>query len=143
MTSVPWITTVNTAPWNATQPVYLRTVSIRRLKTVAGTSDAIGGVGYSGAEQSLSSIEGEVVLFSGLMASIQLSTAGKTTKGTELPGDATSKPIWIIFIPVSVISIYSVRDRDIVLDDEGYRYEVAANQWTSAGYQLSTVRLEA
>lgn len=140
----PWMLTINSAPWNAVQSAYPRTVSIRRLKTVAaGVSDAVGAVGYSGAEQGTTSPEGETILLSGLIASIQLGSAGRTTMNVGLPGNAVQKPVWKVFIPSSAISQYSVRDRDIILDDEGYRYEVSANYWTAAGYELSTVRLEA
>jgi hypothetical protein len=41
------------------------------------------------------------------------------------------------------IEIYDIRDRDIIVDDEGYRYEVSTNFWTGLGYQLSTIREEA
>jgi hypothetical protein len=65
-------------------------------------------------------------------------------RAAELPGDATSKPVWNVFIPASsAITIYSIRDRDIIVDDEGYRYEVGANFWTGLGYQVSTIREEA
>jgi hypothetical protein len=37
---------------------------------------------------------------------------------------------------------YAIRDRDIVVDDEGYRYGVAQNRWTVFGYRLHCVRLE-
>lgn len=139
----PWMLTINSSPWTVIQSAYPRTVSVRRNKTVAGVTDALGAVGYSGAEQGTVSLEGEIILFSGLIASIQLGAAGRTTVNASLPGDAVSKPIWKVFIPSSAISIYSIRDRDIILDDEGYRYEVAANYWTTGGYELSTVRLEA
>ena len=142
MTSVPWLTTINTAPWNATQAVFPRTVEVHRLKTVAGTTDVIGDGGYSGAEQG-SGVAGEIVLYAGLVASIQVAAAGRTTKSGELPGDAVTKAIWNIFIPSSTVTLYQIRDRDIILDDEGYRYEVSTNFWTGLGYQLSTVRLEA
>jgi hypothetical protein len=142
--TLPWMKTLNTAPWNAQQPVCNRVVAIHRLKTVAGSSDAIGGVGYSGAEQSTSSIEGEQVLLTGISASIQVGAVGRTTKG-GLPGDAVSKPVWLIHIPLSSgVPQYTIRDRDIIVDDEFYRYEVGANYWTALnGYQLSTIRLEA
>ena len=138
--TLPWMT-APPMPWQAGQSVYPRTVSVRRSKTVTGTTDAIGNVGYSGAEQGTGS-EGEAILFTGLPASIQLGAVGRTTKSGELPGDAVTKPIWNIFIPANVITQYSIRDRDIILDDEGYRYEVGANYWTGLGYQLSTVRQE-
>jgi hypothetical protein len=139
--TVPWMT-APAPPWQQQQTNYPRVVSVSRPKTVAGLTDAIGNVGYSGAEQG-SGTEGETVLFTGLPASIQLGAAGRTTKSGELPGDAVSRPIWNIFIPANAIARYSVRDRDVITDDEGYRYEVGANFWTGLGYQLSTVRMEA
>lgn len=143
ITLLPWMANVNTAPWNnSSQKIYIRTVSISRLKTVAGTTDAIGNVGYSGAEQG-TGIAGETVLLTGLPASIQLGAAGRTNKGTELPGDAISRPVWNVFIPATSINMYNIRDRDIITDDEGYRYEVGANYWTGLCYQLSTIREEA
>jgi hypothetical protein len=142
MSCLPWLTNINSSqlPWNVAQTLYDRIVSVRRLKTVAGSTDNIGNVGYSGAEQS-TGVEGESILFVGLPALIQVGAVGRTQKG-GLPGDAVTKPVWIIYIPASNISIYSIRDRDIIMDDEGYRYEVGANYW-NGGYQLSTIRLEA
>ena len=142
--TVPWLTTINTSPWQASgQMLYVRTVSVRRSKTIAGITDAIGGVGYSGTEQGTVSIEGEVILLTGLPAAIQMGAVGRTTKSGQLPGDAVSKPVWNILIPASAISQYYIRDRDIIIDDESYRYEVSANAWSSLGYHLSTIRLEA
>lgn len=140
--TVPWLATINTAPWLQPQPAYPRVVSISRSSTVAGVTDAIGNVGYSGTEQG-TGVEGEVVLLTKLPASIQLKAGGRTTKSGELPGDAVTKAVWEIFIPSSAIVEYAIRDRDIISDDEGYRYEVGANYWTSFGYQLSTIREEA
>lgn len=142
MTCLPWMKNINNAPWLNQQPLFDRLITVSRLKTVAGDNDAIGAVGYSGAETSLTSPAGEVVLFAGIPASIQLAAAGKTTKGVDLPGDATTRAVWNIFIPKSAAPIYSIRDRDIIEDDEGYRYEVGANYWND-GYSLSAIRLEA
>lgn len=139
---LPWIVSINNAPWLQQQTVYPRRVSISRLKTVAGPTDnAIGNVGYSGAEQGTGD-EGELVLFTNRQASIQLKAGGRTTKSGELPSDAITKPVWEIFVPSTVISQYDIRDRDIITDDEGYRYEVGSNYWTQLGYQLSTIREE-
>lgn len=144
MICLPWLISNSNAPWLQQQPVYPRLVSILRNSTVAGPigTDAIGNVGYSGAEQGSGS-EGEVVLFTNLAASIQLKAGGRTTKSGELPGDSVTKAVWEIFIPSSAVARYSIRDRDIISDDEGYRYEVGANYWTQEGYQLSTIREEA
>lgn len=144
MTTPPWIININNPSVVGTsQLLYDRLIEVRRLKTVAGSSDAIGDVGYSGAEQSTSGPEGEIIMFSKIPASVQLAAAGRTTKSGELPGDAVTKAVWNISIPISALSQYSIRDRDIIKDDEGYRYQVGANYFTSFGYQLSTIRLEA
>lgn len=140
---LPWTNNANTYPWTTNaQNIYIRSVTLSRINSVAGTTDVIGNAGYSGAELGVG-IEGETILFTGLPASIQLGAAGRTNKGTELPGDAIARPVWNIFIPATAIAQYSVRDRDIIIDDEGYRYMVGANYWTQLGYQLSTIRQEA
>lgn len=138
--TLPWVTTANTVG-TAQQSVYPRTIEVHRLKTVAGSNDAIGNVGYSGAEISTTSVEGEVVLLTGVSAQIEMQASGRTVKNVGLPADATTKPVWRIVIPA--LAIYSIRDRDIIVDDESYRYEVAANWWTPLGYILSAVREEA
>jgi len=112
---------------------------------VAGPADtAIGGLGYSGAEQSTnpSDAQGEIVLFTGIAASIQSGDTGRK-KGKALPSDVFYAPTWYIFIPPTEIAQYSIKDRDIILDEEGYRYEVGQNYWSMAGYKLSCIRLEA
>lgn len=139
----PWMVNINCNAWNGVQTAYPRTVDVHRTKTTAGPSDAIGAEGYSGAEGGTVSPEGEDVLFTNRIASIQVVSAGRTTINVGLPGDAVQKPVWKIFIPASAVPKYSIRDRDILIDDEGYRYHVSANEWTEAGYELSTVRLEA
>jgi len=37
----------------------------------------------------------------------------------------------------------AVRDRDILVDDEGYRYEVGHAYWNILGMKLQCIRLEA
>ena len=129
-------------PWEAAQPVYDRIVAVHRIKTEAGPGAGnIGLGGYSGPEQGAGP-EGEVVLLTGLPCSIQQKAAGKTKAGM-LPADVIQKPEWVIEIPIwAPVARYQIRDRDIVIDDEGYRYGVASNRWTVFGYRLSTVRLE-
>ena len=122
---------------------YPRTVAVHRLKTVAGTADAtIGLTGYSGAEQPASSAAGEAVLFTGVPANIQAMATGRK-KDSSLAGDAVFAPTWVILIPASGLAQYAVRDRDIVVDDEAYRYEVGQAEWSPAGYRLTCIRLEA
>jgi hypothetical protein len=122
--------------------LYPRIIAVHRVKTIAGTTDAIGPVGYSGVEQSTSSEAGETVLFTGVPASIQAAATGRK-KDNSLPQDVVYAPTWNIFIPLGSLAKYSVRDRDIILDDEGYRYEVGQAWWDSLGYRLTSIRLEA
>jgi hypothetical protein len=139
----PW-ENVAARPWEAQQPLYDRTVDVHRSKTAAAqVPSGGGGGGYSGREQSTASSdpEGEQPLFTGLPASIQAKRAGRTRAGL-LPADVTEKPEWVILIPAASLPQYSIRDRDELVDDEGYRYGVASNYWTAFGYQLSCIRLE-
>jgi hypothetical protein len=122
--------------------IYTSVIDVHRVKTVAGTNDAIGLTGYSGAEQSPTSAQGETVLFTDIPASIQSGTTGRK-KDSSLPQDAVFAPTWFIFTPANAIAKGGVRDRDIIIDDDGYRYEVAQSQWDILGYKLSCIRLEA
>jgi hypothetical protein len=122
--------------------LYPRAIEVHRLKTVAGSNDAIGLTGYSGAEQSQTSVEGESVLFTGIAASIQAAATGRK-KDSSLAGDAVYAPTWNIFTSKRALAKGSVRDRDIIVDDEGYRYEVGQAYWNLLGYRLTCIRLEA
>jgi hypothetical protein len=122
--------------------LYPRTIAVHRVKTVGDVSTTVGLTGYSGAEQSTTSAQGETVLFTGLAASIQAGTTGRK-KASSLPQDVVFAPTWYIFVPAGALAQYSVRDRDIIVDDEGYRYEVSQNWWDILGYRLTCIRLEA
>ena len=124
--------------------IYFATIEIHRPKTVAGTNDAIGLVGYSGTESSTDPADpqGETILFTGLPASIQAGTTGRK-KQSALPQDAVFSPTWFIFVPAAFLAYGAVNDRDIVVDDIGYRYEVAQNYWNLLGYKLVCIREEA
>jgi hypothetical protein len=131
-------------PWEAVNSPFGRTVAVHRQISVAQGTPAVGDVGYSGAEQTITpapGIEGEKVLMTGLPANISVSSAGRS-KGI-LPGDVVYKPQWRVLIQASSAPQYSIRDRDLLIDDEGYRYSVSAAGWTTAGYQLECIRLEA
>ena len=65
------------------------------------------------------------------------------TRSSLLPADIVYRPSWTIYIPASEVPKNGIRDRDILIDDDGYRYGVAAAMWTSLGWNLECVRLEA
>lgn len=139
---VPW-EDFPTVPWE-TPSLYGRVISIRRPRTpaVVGGQEQLGLINYSGLEQTTDpGALGEDVLYINIPANIQPKTPGRT-KGTLLPGDIIYKPEWTINIPVDVIPQYGIRDRDLVYDDEGYRYAVAQNAYNSLGYNLVCIRLE-
>ena len=131
--------------------LYPNTIQVRRLKTeaVQGGNNAqpgtqvVGLQGYSGAEQAVNKADpvGEQILFTNISCAIQAEQSGRTKDG-YLPTDVTLKPLWLIIIPASELPQYSVRDRDILFDDELYRYGVDQNFWTILGYNLSCVRME-
>lgn len=122
--------------------LYPRTIEIRRIKTVAGSSDAVGDVGYSGEVDSTTDPNGEQVLFTGISCSIQADSPGRP-RGSSLPTDPTSHPRWKVFIPGALVPKGAIRDRDILVDDESYRYQVIQAYWTPLGYSMPCLRSEA
>lgn len=124
--------------------MYSRTCAIHRVQTVAGVAGTtIGLTPYSGMEQSPAPADpqGETVLFTGVICSIQAADTGRK-KATALPSDVLFAPTWRIYIPNYALPQYSVRDRDVVIDDESYRYQVGQAYYSAAGYQLVCIRLE-
>lgn len=114
--------------------IYPRTIAITRPVPIA----AAGDVGYSGA-----SADSETPIASGIPCSIQFK---KPSGGlaAHLPADVVAKSMWVVFIPLgAAISLGAVNDRDLVTDDLGKRYQVAADYWNSLGYALVCERLEA
>ena len=127
--------------------LYNRIVAVHRQDTNAANQQGqqqLGMVGYSGREDAPApaDVAGEFVLFTNLPAYIRLKRSGRT-HSLPLPADSTDKPIWDIGIRATDLPQYSIRDRDIIVDDEGYRYMVIGNYWTFRGYQIETIRLEA
>jgi hypothetical protein len=126
--------------------LYIRKIEIRRAKTVAGLNGtAIGLTGYSGEQATTDpgSANGETVLFTGVQASIQAGATGKKRGDSALPADAVANPTWDIYLPAGAVPGYgSIRDRDIVVDDVGYRYQVAQAYPNILGWKLNCIRLE-
>lgn len=124
--------------------LYPRTIEIRRARTVAAQpdSDTIGLTGYSGSEVGLSPAnpQGEILIAKGVAASIQAGTAGGKAM-RSLPQDVTASPQWNIYIPLAALPKGIVRDRDYIVDDEQYRYQVASSYWNILGWRLICVRL--
>jgi hypothetical protein len=125
---------VSTPP--GTSALYPHLVTVSRLRTVAGT----GGTGGIGLDPVSDTGIGEDILYNNIPAAIMVRAAGRS-KG-PLPADVVYRPSWNITIPAVALAENDVRDQDIVADDSGYRYAVAAAQWTPLGYTLYCQRLE-
>jgi hypothetical protein len=125
--------------------VYPRIIQVGRQATNAGAADTtIGLAGYSGAEAAPAPADpqGILWLFTGIAASIQAGPTGRK-KDSALPQDVVFMPTWNIYVPLSALAKGTVRDRDIIVDDEGYRYEVGQAYWNILGWKIICIRLEA
>jgi len=93
----------------------------------------VGAVGYGGE------IPGtETVVLSGVPASIQ----AKKEIGlplSELPAAAARRTFWNVLFRAP---LGTLKDRDIITDDQGVRYQVTAAYWTPLGYSALCERLE-
>lgn len=111
--------------------LYPRTITVRRPTPVAGA----GGLGYGGLLPTEETQVGR-----SMRAGIQYDRLGRVPQ-SGLPGDTVGRTLWKIFVPDAKPG--AIQARDIIVDDFGIRYQVAADYWTSAGYQLQCERLEA
>jgi hypothetical protein len=115
--------------------IYPRTVSFYR----EGSQLAAGNAGYLGHNRGT-----EALVFSAINASVQCPSIGARRVGDGLlPDDAPGPIRWNIFLPANAVPKGSIISRDIAVDDEGNRYQVAAAYWTPLGYKVQTTRLEA
>lgn len=126
------------------QTLYPRTVSVNRAETVAAGNPNIGLLGYSGLAQGVGTgTLGEIVVLTGVSCSIQAQGMGRVKGQGLLPGDAPGPGQWHVFIPFTGAAKASINDRDVLVDDEGIRYQVSQAHWDSLGYKLICIRLEA
>ena len=116
---------------------------MRKPAEVTPGTAGIGYIGYSGMQQTTDAgPNGEDVVASGVQCSIQAASTGRNARQGGTPSDAPGPVHWKIFMPKTALAKGQVRDRDIVIDDEGYRYHVEAAYWAPLGYQLKAIRLE-
>ncbi len=124
--------------------IYPRTISIRRPKTqsVASSGNAATLKPYIGHMPGTVSPMGEDVIFSGLPASIQFTSPLSRAAGSRVPTDTHSTGAWNIFIPKKKAALGQIKNRDVVIDDLGNRYQVEAAYYNSLGYKLRVRMLE-
>jgi hypothetical protein len=100
------------------------------------TAGNLGAAPYSGETPA-----NEAVVAEKIPAAIQLGSGAGKPEG-KLPGDAPRTTYWRVLIPSNAIPAGSVRNRDIVTDEAGLRYQVTAAYMTILGYKLVVERLE-
>ena len=122
--------------------LYPRLIDLYRSKDPGRPSDV--GIGFyegrTGTTNDFSDPSGLETLLIGIMCNIDAHGIGRSTGAMLLPGDVTKHPQWRI--STVAMPLYVIKDRDLLIDDEGYRYQVALNGWTIAGYVLYCIRLE-
>jgi hypothetical protein len=109
--------------------IYPRVISITRPPVLSG----IGAQPYQGLETGT-----ETTVATGISASIQQCKESKQP-AANLPGDVTRGTLWYIFFRRE---LGLVRDRDIITDDLGIRYQITAAYWKSLGYKCLCERLQ-
>lgn len=120
---------------------YPRSVTITR----PGVQTGEGLLGYGGQTQAAETevTNGSVVTVAeNVPASIQAKGRQGKNDPVGLPGDGTVA-MYSIFIPRRALAKGSIRDRDIITDELGVRYQVLSDGWDSLGYQVICQRLQA
>lgn len=112
--------------------IYPRVVSISRPAAQTG----VGAIGYGGQTKAT-----ETQVAQALPASIQAKKEG-SRPDAGLPGDASKRTYWRVFIPAASLAKGQILARDIVTDDLGTRYQVLAPYWNSLGHNLMCELLE-
>ena len=114
--------------------LYPSTVSITRP---AAQSSSVGAIAYGGQGVPAS----ETAVATNIPASIQHHKPTGAPR-TDLPSDASNRTMWRLFTPRAALAKGVLQVRDVVTDDLGVRYQVAAPYWNSLGYAALLERLD-
>lgn len=107
--------------------MYPRTVTV--VRSAAPTS--VGAIGYQGRQTAT-----EVpVIPTPVPANIQEHKSAANPLA-DLPSDATGRGDWRIFIPLQYSPLGLILKNDIVVDDQGVRYNVTLPYWNGFGCAL-------
>lgn len=109
--------------------LYPRTISVRR----PNTNTAAGAQPYSGVQPI-----NENVIVAGIAAHIEAAKGGAASPA-GLPADTKSEPIFLVIFK---IALGVVLDRDIIVDDLGFRYQVISSDWGPLVNTCTTKKLE-
>jgi hypothetical protein len=141
VSSLPWENNPLVSSLQA-QYLYVRTVAIHRPRPP--TPVEVGQISYQGLQQTTAAGDsGEDIIQTGVACAIQCFGLGKAGGPGITKSDSPGPVQWRIFFSPSALSKGALRDRDILIDDEGYRYDVGAAYWNVLGYRADCIRLEA
>lgn len=112
--------------------MYPRTASFHR----PGAQSGVGAQPYGGA-----TVSKETPVVTNVPCSIQERREGSNNT-VGLPGDA-QRPTWYVYAPKKALALGVVRERDIMIDDLGIRYQVIAPYVDSLGPRLTVATMEA
>lgn len=114
--------------------MYPRTIAVTR-------PSAPTGVGYTGTYSGeLKSTETPVV--SGIAANVQAKTTMGRIIAGALPSAAPGPIVWRVFIARGVVADGVIKDRDIITDDLGRRFQIEAAYVNSMGWNIACILLE-
>lgn len=117
--------------------LFPRTILIHRPHAPSNPAAWLGKQPYQGARA-----DTETEIARDVPASIQYAGAGKGS-GAGLNTDAKSLADWRILTPKGALPKGHVSERDIVIDDEGKRYQVLGAYWTPMGWNMRCTLLQA
>lgn len=83
---------------------------------------------------------GEATVLANVPCSIQAATNRITGVG-QVPSDAPGPIGWSIFIPLHACPKGTIKREDVIVDDEGVRYQVSSPYWNSLGWKVGCVLL--
>lgn len=113
--------------------MFPRTISVRRPNN--NVSPVVGAVGYGGADPAQ-----ETVIISNLSAAIDFDRFGRQDPG-NLPTDS-KLPFYIVSMPPNQgVTVSTISQNDVVVDDLGRRYQVTGQTYTAIGVQLYVQQL--
>lgn len=118
--------------------IFNRTISVMRPDGEAPPSGVttvqLGG--YSGVTAAA-----ETEIYFDLPASIQPRSSVRQHVNS-LPSDQRSPYVWSFYLKNGAVPVGGIKNRDIIVDDQGERYQVEASQWTLLGCHIRALMLE-
>lgn len=124
--------------------IYPRVIDIHRPKPQAvGSGPNVATLkSYTGTTTDVVSTTGENLVLAALPAAVQFVSPLSRGAGSNLPSDTHAPGAWRIFIPAASAAITAIQNRDIIVDDQGNRYQVEDSYWTFFGWHLRARLLE-